>query len=130
MLSIVHSFEMNRGDDRQLTYAVVDQQEPAVVIDITGALLEWTLDLQDPTVSEPQPIPGSTIVTKDTTGGGVVITDAVNGAFRVDLGSGDTVALAAPADYYHEVQITLGGLVTTIVRGIITLKRDSISPGP
>ena len=128
-IGITHSFPMHRGDDRKLTYVVVDQQSPAVVVDITGALIEYAFALQDATASEPQPKAASTVFTKGTVAGGITITDAVNGAFEVIIDSADTVGLKAPLDYYHEIQITLGALVTTLSRGIVTLKREIVAPG-
>jgi hypothetical protein len=127
-LGLNHSFDMHRGDDRQLTYDVVDQQTPAIAVDISAATFIWVLANQDASVSTPQPL-GDALVTKEV-GTGVVITDGPNGGVRVDLGSGDTAARLAPAEYYHELQMTLGGLVTTLVYGIITLKRDRAEPGP
>ena len=61
---------------------------------------------------------------------GITITNGPNGELEIDIDSADTVGQVAPADYYHELQITLGGLVTTLAFGIITLKRDSAAPGP
>lgn len=127
-LGLLHSFDMHRGDDRQLTYTIVDQQDPAQAVNITGAEFVWVLAMQDLSVSTPQPL-GDALVTK-TESAGVVITDAPNGGVRVDLGSGDTQGRLAPAYYYHELQMTLGGYVTTLVYGIISLKRDRAEPGP
>lgn len=127
-VGLLHSYEMHRGDDRQLTYTVVDQQDPAVAVDISTATFLWVLANQDQGVLIPQPL-GDILVTKSV-GSGIVITDGPNGGVRVDLGSGDTATRLAPADYYHELQMTLGGLVTTLVYGIITLKKDRAAPGP
>jgi hypothetical protein len=127
-VGLLHSFEMHRGDDRQLTYVIVDQADPAVVVNITGAAFAWVLSNQDGTTPDPQPL-GDALVTK-AVASGIVITDGPNGAVRVDLGTGDTTGYLAPADYYHELQMTLGGLVTTVVYGIISLKRDRATPGP
>ena len=40
-LGTVHSFPMHRGDDRQITFTVVDESD--VAIDITLATFIWTL---------------------------------------------------------------------------------------
>lgn len=124
-----HSFEMHRGDNRTLTYTVVDQQTPPVVVDITGAVLGWALARQDPSTTTAQPIPGTTLVTKSV-GSGITITDGPNGELEIDIASSDTVGFIAPLEYYHELQMTLGGDVTTLVFGKITLKREIVSPGP
>ncbi len=126
-LGTLHSFDMHRGDDRSITYTVVD--EAGAVVDVTAAAIVWVLAAQDTGASGPQPRPGSTLLTKSV-GSGVVLVDAVNGDIRVDIDSVDTVALRAPNVYYHEVQITLAGKVTTIAFGNITLNREIIAPGP
>ncbi len=127
-LGAKHSFEMHRGDSRVLTYTVVDQQSTPVVVDITTATIEWELAVQDPAANEPQPKEASTLLAKSV-GSGIVITDGPNGEFEVTLASADTTGRKAPADFYHEIQMTLAGLVTTLIRGIITLKREVIDPG-
>lgn len=130
MLGLLHDFEMHRGDDRTLTYTVVDQQSPPQPIDITAATITWILAEQDPTVTaEPQPKKDGILVSKSVSSG-ITITDAAAGDFEVALDSSDTATRKAPNTYYHEVQIVLGGETTTIVYGIITLKREIIAPGP
>lgn len=126
-LGTLFSFDMHRGDDRSITFTVVD--EAAAVVDITAATFIWIFAAQDAGSASPQPRAGSTILTK-TEIAGIVIVDAVNGDFRIDIASADTVALRAPVTYYHEVQITLAGKVTTIAFGNITLKREIAAPGP
>jgi len=126
-LGTLFSFDMHRGDDRSITFTVVD--EAAAVVDITAATFIWIFAAQDAGSASPQPRAGSTILTK-TESTGVVITDAPNGAIRIDIDSADTVGLQAPKSYYHEVQITLAAKVTTIAFGNITLKREIAAPGP
>lgn len=126
-LGTLHNFDMHRGDTRAITYTVVD--EAGVAVDISVAQFIWILAEQDASTAEPQPRPGSTILTK-TEVTGVVIVDAPNGDIRIDIDSTDTVALRAPVTYYHEVQITLAGKVTTIAFGNITIKREIAAPGP
>lgn len=120
--------EIHRGDDRQITATVVD--EAGVVVDITGAAITYVIVTQDADAAEPQPKRGATPVVTKTVGSGIVITDAVNGAIRIDLGSGDTDGQKAPTTFYHEIQIQLGGFATTVMFGNLTIKRDAIAPGP
>jgi hypothetical protein len=129
----VDSFPMTRGDKFFIPYVVKDQQDSPAVVNITGALIEWTLAKQDPNAfptTRPQPQKNSTVKEKATDTSGVTITDAANGAFKIEIDSADTVGLLAPGEYYHEVQMTLGTDVTTLVHGIITLNRDIVAPGP
>ena len=126
-LGLLHSFDMHRGDDRSITYTVVD--EAGATVDVTAATFIWILAEQDTSTQTPQPRPSSTILTK-TEAGGVVLVDAPNGDIQIDLASADTVALRAPNTYYHEGQITLAGKVTTFVFGNINLKREIAAPGP
>ena len=123
-----HNFTIARGDDRTLTYTVKNQAIPPGPVDITAATFIWILSAQDASVSEPQP-QGGALVTK-AVGTGVTITDGPAGEVEVDFDSADTVGLRAPLDYYHELQMTLVGAVTTLVYGNITVKRDVASPGP
>lgn len=119
--------QIHRGDDRQITGVVVDESDAPV--DITGATFIYVVTALAPSTTPSQPQNVTALVTK-TESAGIVITDAPNGAIRIDLGSGDTVGFTAPRDYYHELQITLGGFVTTIMFGQLQLLRDAITPGP
>lgn len=119
-----------RGDDRSITATIVDQA--GAPVDITGAAITYAVFPLDTGDAAPrsQPQNGATAIITKTDGAGIVITDAPNGGIRIDLGSGDTVAFVAPKAYYHEVQIVLGGLTTTMLFGTLTLSRDGIPPGP
>lgn len=124
-----HDFTMHRGDDRQITARVVDQNGSA--IDITAATFTWVLASKDAAVvdSDGTPAPKNTALVTKTLAGGVVIVNAANGDVRVDVGPGDTTGLKAPAEYYHELQMVLGE-TTTVLFGVIKLKRDLAAPGP
>lgn len=126
-LGTLHSFPMHRGDDRDLTFTVVD--EAAAAVDITGATLTWVLANQDPKITGSPAPRGSALVTK-TVGSGITITDAVAGEGTVSILPADTTGLKAPASYYYELQVVLSGKTTTILFGNITLSRDLIVPGP
>lgn len=62
-----------------------------------------------------------------STGNGIVVTDPANGNFEVYVSHTETVALLG--DYYHEVKIISGGLVSTIYSGDITFERSLPLPG-
>ena len=127
-LGTLYNLEIHRGDDRQITGTVVDENDDAV--NITGATLTYVITDQDPSANYAQPKKGATALVTKTVGSGIVLTDAVNGDIRIDLGSGDTVTFTAPKTYYHEIQIVLSSLTTTIMYGNIVLARDIIAPGP
>lgn len=131
MIGSDHSFDIHRGDDRVLKYQLVNQDTPGIAVDISGALIEWVLVEQDAATTEPQPKNGAVaLVSKSTPASGVVITNASEGRFEVTLASADTVTRKAPDIFYHEIQVSLGGLVTTVIFGNITMKRENIAPGP
>ncbi len=128
-LGTLHSFSMHRGDSRKITGTVVD--ENGAVIDLTGltgTALSWILANRDKNLTNPAPR-NDALVTK-TIGSGITITDATGGKVEVALDEADTTARKAPADYYQELQIVLSGETTTVMFGIISLRRDIVVPGP
>lgn len=126
----LHSFDLIRGDDLKIPYVVKDQQDTPVVVDITAATFLWAVTRQDPTsnLTEPQPL-GVTLISKSV-GSGITIDDGPAGEVFITLDSADTVAFNAPDELYHELQMTLGGKVSTLAYGIISLKREINAPGP
>lgn len=62
-----------------------------------------------------------------STGNGIVVTDPANGLFEVYVSH--TESRAWLGDYYHEVKIVSGGLVSTIYSGDITFERSLPLPG-
>lgn len=125
-LGTEYDLVIHRGDDRQITGVIVDSNGNTV--DITGAALTYVITALDDaaTVTQPKGSAPTALVTK-TVGSGIVLTDAANGAIRIDLGPGDTSGRKAPDDYYHELQIVLGGFTTTVMWGKFTLRRDAIT---
>ena len=108
MADNVQNFEMHAGDDQDLAFTVKDEAGSAV--DITGFTIAWRLATH---VTAPM------LVSK-ATGGGITITDAVQGEFTVALAAADTAGLAGV--YYHEAELTDGGGdISTIATGHVTL---------
>lgn len=62
-----------------------------------------------------------------STGNGIVVTDPTNGLFEVYVSHTETKLWLG--DYYHEVKIVSGGLVSTIYSGDITFERSLPLPG-
>ena len=121
-----YDLEIHRGDDRDLDFTVVDPAGDAV--DITTAALTYSVSKLDSSQSDPAPRGAVALFTK-TVGSGITITNGPNGEATITLASADTTGLQTPADYYHEIQSVLTK-TTTIMYGILTLKRDLASPGP
>ncbi len=120
-------FAMHRGDQRCITFRVVDQETPAGALDITGVALEWNISKKQ--TDAVAPLGAVLLNPSKTIGAGITVTDAINGLGEVLLLSVDTVG-RRPADYYHELQITAAGVPTTILYGVISLSKDLIVPGP
>ena len=125
------SFEMHRGDDREITAQVVDSAGAAV--DVTSATFTWILSNKDAKSSNSKPAPKGVALETKTIGDGIVLVTPASGQIRIDIDSADTVGEKAAAEqtkYYHELQMVLGGKTTTVMFGVITLSRDIIAPGP
>ncbi|KKL94547.1 hypothetical protein LCGC14_1863560 [marine sediment metagenome] len=121
--------QIHRGDDRSITGTVVD--EAGVAVDITGATMTWVVTAIDSNLSPSQPKKGVTpLFTAKTIGSGITIVSAVDGTIQIALDSADTVGLTAPKKYYHELQMVLAALTTTVMFGKFELVRENIAPGP
>lgn len=130
-LGTVHSFDMHRGDSRTITGRVVDAAGVAVdLTGLSGTALSWIFADLDENLTEIAPR-GQAIVTKTLTSG-ITITNPTNGDVEIDLASADTAGLRVtnPRELYHELQLQLAGKVTTVLFGVITLRRDIVVPGP
>ena len=127
-LGTLHNFEMHRGDTRTITGKVVDNLGVAVdLTGLTGTNISWVLANQDVSSTVPGPR-GAALITK-TIGSGITIPAPTTGDIEVDLASVDTTG-RKPGEFYHELQVVLGGKTTTVLFGIITLRRDIVVPGP
>ena len=56
--------------------------------------------------------------------GDIVITDSPNGIIEISIAPADTDALAG--DFYHELQMTQGGNISTVLYGQATIVKDLI----
>jgi transcription elongation GreA/GreB family factor len=113
------SISMHSGDTRRLEVTVVDEASAAVDLTTASSII-WALSKKDADSVAPR---GSSLVSKDI-GSGVTVTDAVNGRVDVAIASADTAALAG--DYYHEIQVTMGGDISTVLYGTVTIVKDLI----
>ena len=116
-------FDMHSGDNRVLQVTVRDDAD--VPVDITGATFKWQLSKLDASGAIPLPKSETPILQKDNGGaGGVAIISAGLGRADVTLLPADTAALRG--SYYHELQMVLGGLTSTVLFGTVTIYRDLI----
>lgn len=107
------------GDSRIIECMVKQADESA--FDITGATIKWQMFA----ISGSGGFTGSAIITKQTGGQGIAITNAEGGVFQITLDPEDTGELAGT--YYHESELTTsGGNVHTVFTGTIAIKADAI----
>ena len=112
------SISMHSGDTRVLEITVVDENQAAV--DLSAADVTWALSKKAADEVLPK---GSALLTK-VVGNGIAIVDAVTGRADVTIDPSDTEALAG--DFYHELQVVLGGAVSTVLYGTVTIVKDLI----
>jgi hypothetical protein len=105
-------FTMFSGDSKVLQTSLTDDTN--AVVDITGAEITWQLSRK---VTSPA------ILTK-TVGSGITITNPANGQFEVAIDPVDTADLKG--DYYHEIEMVLNGVVSTVLTGTVTIQPDLI----
>jgi hypothetical protein len=99
------NFEMVAGDSKNVIVTVSDA-------DLTGATIKWAMKRS---VSS-----ATANVSKDTTSGGISISDATGGIFTISLIPADTSALKG--DFYHEAEITdAQNNVSTVMTGRISI---------
>jgi hypothetical protein len=109
------NFEMYAGESKVLTVTVKD--EAAALIDLTGVSIEWIVKRFEDDVTG--------LITK-TVGHGITLSNQVTdkGEFTITLAPADTESLGG-ASYYHEAEVTdVGGNVSTVTRGIMTVKKS------
>lgn len=110
---------MHSGDDVGVNVTIRD--EAGAVIDVSSAsafryqAAEYNADNAD------RPWHGSAVISK-ALGSGVTVTDGPNGVVRVTLSSADTASLEGR--FYHELEMTLGGAVSTVMTGLLTIQAD------
>lgn len=99
------------GDTININVAVT---EDGVPLDLTGLGVVWEGYLS--------PYEDAPLIAKTTNGGGIAITDAPGGLFRVTLTPADTSAITDNAPIYWRAYIMQGQNVYTVVSGILFLR--------
>ena len=57
-------------------------------------------------------------------GSGITITNAAGGLFEIAIDAGD---LTEVGDFAHQCQVTIGGVVSTVMEGTVRIKTDYVS---
>jgi hypothetical protein len=121
-IGVETDFAMHSGDDRILQYTVVDEDD--AVVDITGATFTFELSKYDDTkptgIGAPK---GSPLFTK-TVGSGITLITPASGRVDVALLPADTADLKG--DHYHELEMVLSGVTSTVAFGKLTIHKDLV----
>lgn len=101
-----------RGEDKTIRFTIVDDQDPAVAVDVTGWNLEWNLQLED--------ISTTNVLVK-TSPVGINIFDAINGVVDVIFAAAD-LATQTRGDYFHSLRRTDPGSEAVLAEGEFKLR--------
>ncbi len=118
MTHAVQNLEIHEGNKCILSVTI---QDPDTVLgDITGSALRWAMY-----TSNRSP---SAIITKDTGGGGISITDGVLRIVEITIDEADTDGLHLVAKwFYHEMTIEkTSGQPLTVLTGRVDLTRAPV----
>lgn len=112
------TIEIWRGDSHTITIPVRDGDGNAV--NLTGATARWW-------VGKSVNSTGTNVLIQKATGGsGITITsDAGLYTLNITVNPSDTEDLR-PGDWYHEAEVTLSGVVSTVTVGTFTLNADLV----
>lgn len=116
MTEYAQDFEVFQGDHRQITIPITD--EAGLAKTITGSTQRW--EAFDPATGV------RAIQKSDTDISIVTVAPGTNNAIRFTLVPADTASLAAK-EYDHEAEIAdIGGNVSTVTRGKMTVRDDLV----
>tara|TARA_R110002096_G_scaffold288387_1_gene482127 strand:+ start:715 stop:1074 length:360 start_codon:yes stop_codon:yes gene_type:complete len=115
-LGTLNDFSLHSGDS--LTLEVTVNDAAAAAVDITSATFIWVLSKKSTTSVAPR---GAAILTK-ALASGVAINDGPTGRADITLDPADTASL--DGTYYHELQMTNAGFVSTVLYGSVTIAKD------
>lgn len=110
------NFEFFSGNDVEIFVPVVDQDDK--VVDITGASIEWRLTKTNKNKTG--------LITKTTSGGGIVITNGLGGIFKIIIAKAEAEGLLG-GEYYHEARITIAGRNSTVLYGFPTIRDNTVN---
>jgi hypothetical protein len=100
-------FELNAGDTCDVEFEI-NKPDGVTDLDLSMALVEWVMKESE----------GSSvaILVKDSSTGGVELTDPTHGKCELHLLPADT-AVITPDKYFHGVRVTIGTDVWTVASG-------------
>lgn len=100
---MITNFTMTAGDYKTLVVTIKDAEGAAV--NISGATILWQAGRSF----------GKASTISKSTSSGISITDGANGQYTVTLDASDTDSMSGT--YYHESEMTLNGVKTTVLTG-------------
>jgi len=109
---------LHSGDTLTLEVTVNDSSGSAV--DLTAATFTWAMSKKSNSAVAPR---GAALLTK-ALASGVTLIDAATGRIDITLDPADTESLAGT--YYHELQMTDTGVVSTVLYGSVTIVKDLV----
>lgn len=112
-----YAIALYKGDDAELPLVIDEGDAPTFTpVDITGSTFKMEIEKKRG---------GAAVLTLTTGGGGIPITDAANGAFKVIFSAANTVLLAIADPLQYDLQWTnAAGKVKTLLRGDLKVKKD------
>jgi hypothetical protein len=115
------------GNQREIRYTVIDQDNGGVAKDLTGISARWALARLS---TSGDPITATPVVTKDSANGSseINITDPTNGKLSVFLLGTDSEPLAG--DFYFELELYIDSTPFTLVvaTGTLTVLKNVVNP--
>lgn len=107
------------GDDLDIMVSVVRVVNGKTIAkDLTGAT---AIDY----VVMKNPAEGNERVIQKTLGGGIIVTDAERGVFKIAISGNDTAALSGP--YFHSGRVTdSAGRTSTVFVGTLSVKQNGM----
>ena len=113
-----------RGDTEYYDLTLVDADGNR--IDLTGLDMWFT-------VKAKKSDRDSLALIQKTVGNGITLADqmseATKGQATVHVLPSDTNRILAPFDYYYDVQLKSGDVITTVIEGVISFEADVTSKG-
>lgn len=106
--------DYHEGDALHIHVTV--NKKDGTAVDLTSASAEWLLKNQASDAD------ADALLTKDTAGGGIQITDATNGKLTVYIDTGDTTGIGA-GGYHHRLRVTdADGDRVTVFHGTFSIE--------
>jgi len=115
-LGTQNDITLHSGDT--LVLEVTVKNASATAVDLTAATFAWAMSKKSASAVAPQ---GAALLTK-ALASGITLIDAATGRIDITLDPADTESLAGT--YYHELQMTDTGVVSTVLYGSVTIVKD------